>query len=158
MRLDIFGVLCTLLGNPSFSGCPGSPSPLWERICGPLALASLLTWCPTGIYHFLQGGSFRIPAVFVLPDTRALPPTRISIVSCCCSASDSWSTWSNKTSSLSRCWASANNGLSSVEGGVYACNLILVCTVILRCKILWKCWLLIVTITTATSFIHEKLV
>lgn len=53
--------------------------------------------------------------------------------------------------------ASANKGLSSVEGGVYAYILILVCTVLLRCKIPLKCWLLIVTITPASSFIHEKL-
>lgn len=44
--------------------------------------------------------------------------------------------------------ASANNGLPSVEGGVYASILILVCTVLLGCKTPRKCWLLVGTIIT----------
>lgn len=50
---------------------------------------------------------------------------------------------------------SANYGLSSVEGGVYAYILILVCIVVWRCKIPRKCWLLIVTIITVIFIFHH---
>lgn len=60
---------------------------------------------------------------------------RISIVSCSAVSQIAGVSDPIKDHVSADAVASANNGLSSVEGGVYAYILILVCTVLLRCKI-----------------------